>query len=766
MPPAVLELDQDWAFAYALSAPRSEFMCLDEALRAGVSFQAAQVPGNLELDLQRNDMLPDVFQGRNIALLRELEQAHVWYVCRFKALAVPGHIARLVFEGIDCCATIILNGEILGKTDNMLVEHVFDVTARLKGHNELLIHIHPALLAAKQYDYPPNVGAFVTSYDALHVRKAPHMYGWDIMPRALSAGLWRPVSLRFTPIERIETVYLETAHLEADRQRADLLLKYRVRTQGTVHDLYELKIEGSCGDSSFLETIQLFSDAGRQGFPVAEPKLWWPNGYGSADLYKVRVSLVKNDLVLDSREFDLGIRTVRLERTSVTDAAGSGAFCFHVNGERVFAKGSNWVPLDAFHSRDAGRTEAVLDLAVAAHCNMLRCWGGNVYESDRFFELCDARGLMVWQDFAMACAVYPQDESFQGRIADEALKVVRRLRQHASLVLWAGDNECDAAHQWFGQGDPNQNVLTRRVLPEVLRQEDPGRPYLPSSPYMDEKGYAAGEAYLPENHLWGPRGYYKADYYQSALCHFASEIGYHGCPDPESIRQFISPDYVWPYTNNPEWNLHSTAPVPGIPVFGPENGRVELMASQVRALFGTVPDTLEDFAFASQATQGEAMKTFIEMFRGGKWRRTGIIWWNLMDGWPQFSDAVVDYYFRKKLAYHFITRAQQHVAVMIQEPAGGKQWVVAANDTLNDLPLHYTVTDIESGLAVADGEATALANQTTPLVEIPHDASAQCFYLITWSSDEIKGVNHYLAGAAPFDLEQYRAWTTKAGVLA
>ena len=763
--PLEMELCEGWFFSHTLSDPGREFMDLEEAQRAGLVFHEARVPGNLELDLQRLDRLPEPFQGMNIVRLRELEYAHVWYACRFSARPMPDHRAQLVFEGIDCCAAIILNGELLGEVDNMLVEHAFDVTELLRRDNELLVHILPARLAAKAYDYPPNLGAFATSFDALHVRKAPHVYGWDIMPRALSAGLWRPVSLRFLPPERIETTYLETAQIDADRQRADLVLKYLINTKGTVHDQYQLRLEGTCGDSHFLETVPAFSDAGLHRFSVDQPRLWWPNGYGTPNLYRVRVTLLKCDVVLDIREFDLGVRTVRLERTSVTDETGGGEFCFHINGERVFAKGSNWVPLDAFHSRDLERTEAVLDLAVEAQCNILRCWGGNVYESERFFTLCDAKGLMVWQDFAMACAVYPQDEGFQRRIADEARKVVRRLRQHPSLILWAGDNECDAAYGWFGQGDPNRNVLTRRVLPEVLQQEDPGRPYLPSSPYMDEEAYRAGENYLPENHLWGPRGYYKAAYYRSALCHFASEIGYHGCPAPESVRRFISPEHVWPYTDNPEWNLHSTSPVPGLPLFGAENARVELMANQIREFFGQIPETLEDFSFASQATQAEAKKTFIEMFRAGKWRRTGIIWWNLMDGWPQFSDAVVDYYFRKKLAYHFITRSQQHLCVMIQEPNGATQAVVAANDTLNDIRLKYAVSDIGGGEVVACGEAVATANQTTPLAEIPYETAGQRCYLIEWSSETGGGRNHYLAGTPPFDLEEYREWLRRACLL-
>lgn len=760
-----LDLNGAWSFAWSPEAPAQEFASLAAAQASGLEFHEARVPGNFELDLERLGLLPDPFFGMNIAQLRDWEFTHVWYTRRFSIGETPEGTAELVLEGIDCCASIFLNGELLGRTDNMLVEHVFDVTGRLHNENEIFIYILPARLSARQYEYPPNVGSDFSSFDSLYIRKAPHMYGWDIMPRALSAGLWRPVSLRFRPVERIEQVYIHTIGITPDHQRAELRIHYRIHANALTKATYGLRVEAQCGDSTVREDIYVFSEAGLHNFAVRAPKLWWPDGSGEPNLYAVRLTLLKDGHALDARQFNFGIRTVRLERTSVTDAEGRGEFCFYINDERIFAKGSNWVPLDAFHSRDLERTERVIDMAVAAHCNILRCWGGNVYESDRFFELCDARGLMVWQDFAMACAMYPQDQEFQGRLAAEAAKVARRLRQHACLILWAGDNECDQSYNWLDQGDPNRNALTRRVLPGVLQREDPYRPYLPSSPYIDETAYRTGQDYIPENHLWGPRGYFKAEYYQSALCHFASEIGYHGCPSPESIRRFISPERIWPRTDNPEWNLHSTMPVPGHPPFGAENMRVELMANQVRELFGIVPDTLEDFAFASQATQAEAKKFFIERFRGTKWRRTGIIWWNLMDGWPQFSDAVVDYYFAKKLAYHYIARAQQHLALMMREPEGAEQALVAVNDTRRDLAFSYRVSDIETGDEMADGETTAPANCAVTLTTIACPEGVQRCYLLEWQSELGAGRNHYLLGKAPFDLLQYRTWMTKAGLL-
>lgn len=757
-----IELDGAWSFAYS-DDPQliSNYTTFDDLAHSGLSMHPCSVPGNFELDLQAIGEIEEPFYGSNIVGLTRYEHSHIWYTRRFHATARPGHDALLTFEGLDCYAEIFLNGKLLGTTDNMLIEHVFNVTEQLIGDNELVVHILPANVMAKQYPYPPQVAGWEHSYESLYVRKAPHMYGWDIMPRVVSAGIWRPVTLRYRPLERLEEVYLTTNRIADDNSTADLHFHYKVRTAGGAQDTYAMSITGECGESVLTESFPLYFDNGKADFSVKNPALWWPKGYGEANLYQVTVGLLKNGTEIDRFSFTLGIRTIELRRTSVAKFDGDGEFCFLVNGEKIFIRGTNWVPLDAYHSRDYSRIAAAVDLIDQAQCNAIRCWGGNVYEHDRFYELCDEKGILIWQDFTMACFVYPQDEDFCTRLATEVHKVVKRLRQHACIALWAGDNECDVAYAWNHKGNPNRNVLTRQIIPAVLREEDAERPYLPSSPCVDEEGYAIGEHFLPENHLWGPRNYFKTPFYKDSLCLFASEIGYHGCPAPESLRQFLTPERVWPYQNNEEWILHCTSPVPGVTHF---DYRVELMAKQIRELFGAVPETVEGFAFASQATQAEADKFFIELFRGAKWRRTGIIWWNMIDGWPQLSDAVVDYYFRKKLAYEVITRVQQPVCVMLREPEAGHQQIVAANDTRESYPIHYTITDADSGEVVAQGDGVADANATTLLGSIPYADTHQRFYLIEWQSTAGTGRNHYLAGEPPFDLAQYDTWMRKAGL--
>jgi len=497
-------------------------------------------------------------------------------------------------------------------------------------------------------------------------------------------------------------------------------------------------------------------------FTVYRPKLWYTNNRGDANLYNVTLSLLKNLFEIDRCEFTHGIRTVELKRTSVTTSLGEGEFVFIVNDEKVFIKGSNHVPADAFHSRDKERLPRIMELADDLNINMIRCWGGNVYEDKLFYDECDRRGMLVWQDFTMACAIYPQDEGFQNIIKCEAEKVVKRLRQHPCIALWAGDNECDQlSRMWLrNKIDPNDNVLTRKILPEVIRIHDGSRPYIASSPFVDEIAVDHDDAYHTEYHLWGPRDYYKSLFYINSLCHFVSEIGYHGCPSVESIKKFISPDKLWPCLDNEEWILHCTSPIPEAHTY---DYRVKLMLDQINETFSESPDNLEDFSLASQIVQGEAKKFFIELFRTHKWRRTGILWWNLIDGWPQFSDAVVDYYFEKKLAYYYIKNSQQHVCVMLKEPSDWVQKIVVSNDTPTDACISVTIKDIDTNEIVFERDVTAPADSTTEIGDIRFLRSKQRFFIIEWTGQH-SGTNHYLAGNPPFDLCIYRNWLLKSNL--
>ncbi len=746
-----ISLNGQWSFAY--DDTDRQFSAINDVKESGLPVYNAIVPGNFELDLQANGIIDDPFYGMNIVDLTQYEKCHIWYFRTFTVNDFNGYKAELVFEGLDCIADVYLNGELICSYDNMLIEQISDASKYLNDINEILIHIKPAVLEAAKYNYPPLLeGIYNNNLPSLYVRKAPHMYGWDIMPKAVSAGIWRPVYIRFKTHEHIDSLFLETKSIASDRKTALLTLYYQMQITDLHSAKYEIEVKGKCGDSEFNNKAPVTFNAGRLNIHTENPMLWWPKGRGDANLYEISVILYKDGAAIDSSSFKHGIRTVKLNRTSITNAYGTGEFCFIVNGEKVFVLGTNWVPADVYHSRDIMRLPEMLELVDDIGCNMIRCWGGNVYENDLFYDFCDKHGIMIWQDFAMACGIYPQDNEFSKRLSIEVRSVVKRLRKHPSIVLWSGDNECDLFWCEYGK-DPNQNILTRKVIPDVLKEEDWTRPYLPSSPYVDETAYNNGLVDMSEDHLWGPRDYYKGDYYSNSNAHFASEIGYHGSPSPESIRKFISPEKVWHYSSNSEWILHSTSPIPGINLY---DYRVELMAKQIRELFGEVPDNINDFTFASQISQLEAKKFFIEKFRSEKWRRAGIIWWNLIDGWPQFSDAVVDYYFSKKLSYNAIKIAQTPVLPILKEPHDGIQELVICNDTRFDIEAVYRISDADTCEVYAEGAANSRKDSVTSITNLQYKPDEQIFYVIDWNYNNIAYRSHYLAGKTPFDLMTYK----------
>ena len=753
---STIDLNGVWSFAYSIAAPQHALTSSADAEQAGLPVYPCTVPGNFELDLIASGLVEgDPFYSTNIVDLRRFEKCHVWYFRSFPAPDLTNARAELAFQGIDCCAEVFLNGDSLGATDNMLIEHRFDVTERLKAVNKVAVHLRPVVEEARKYPYPPAVWSQGHNMEGAYIRKAPHGYGWDIMPRALSAGLWRPVTLEISPAEGIETLYLANRSVREDLTAAELVLSYKLRLPDVPPNLYEIRLDAQCGSSSFQATHPVLFGSGHLSVSVPQPQLWWPRGRGEANLYTVTVTLRKEGREIDRKTFRHGIRSVALERSASTDVEGSGEFRFVVNHEPVFIHGTNWVPADAYHSRDAARIPQILALVDDLGCNMIRCWGGNVYEDDTFFDFCDEKGILVWQDFALACTVYPQDAEFCGRLAVEARSVIKRLRRHACLALWAGDNECD---EFFLMSpvplDPGGNVLTRKVLPDVLRDEDPFRPYLPSSPYISKEVLERGPASMPEAHLWGARDDYKSGAYQDTASHFVSEIGFHGCPSPASVRKFISPESVWPYWDNPEWILHSTSPIPGVNL---SDYRVELMAKMVRKMFGTVPGNLEDFSFASQACQAEGLKHFIEFFRSEKWRRTGVIWWNVMDGWPQFSDAVVDYYFDRKLAYDFIKRTQSPLCLLGRE-SDGLLRVFVSNDSRREEQVRYQVKEFGTETIIAAGDLVARADSAALIDQLDYPAQKPGFLVITWQSESSTGVNHLVCGSAPYALDTYRSW--------
>ncbi len=710
----------------------------------------AKVPGNLEIDLQRAGRIEDPFFGQNPLKMQALESLHMFYGRKFEYYRTAGTVPILTFEGLDTVAEIFLNGQPVGSCENMLITQTFVLADVKEGENDLVVHIIPACIAARGRKMSALSNALKYDYESLRLRKAASMFGWDIMPRIVSGGIYRPVYIEDRPEEALKQVYLMTSRVSAEDRTAELILFYEADVKGDDISEYRVTLRGRCGDSVFEASDRLWYTAGKLFIHLEDAKLWWPKGYGEQPLYDVEVIIARNGELIDTWKTRTGIRTVALERTALTDQFLGGKFQFYVNEKKIFVLGTNFVPLDALHSRDRERLPKVMALLEDSGCNTIRCWGGGVYEDDYLYDFCDEKGILIWQDFMMACGTYPVDSEFCEIMKEESEFIIRRLRQHPSLLLWSGDNECDMG---AFKKNPSGNKITRDIIPTVAEYEDPVRPFLPSSPFVDKEAEGYPEEYLPENHLWGPRDYYKSNYYRNSLCSFASEIGYHGCPCRESMEEFLPADKLWPWQGNDDWMVHASSMELGSS--GDFNYRIKLMADQIKEMFGQVPDNLDDFILASQISQAEAKKFFIELFRTGQPKRTGIIWWNLIDGWPQFSDAVVDYYFRKKLAYYYIKQVQQPVLLSVREPENWSLEMVAVNDTDETIALEYTVTELTAGETVCMGKAS-VPKGIKHLINIPYSQGEKKMYMMQWEYNKGTGRNHYLAGNPPFSLQEYR----------
>ena len=752
------------AFAHARDCRGRQISCIADIDASGFDTVPAAVPGNFELDLVRAGKLADPYFSTNTLALQALEDVHLWYYTTF---SLDRADQKLHFGGIDTFADIYVNGALTATTDNMFLP--CDVAKYLRvGENELVVHIRPTMQEARRYDIPALCFALPYNYSSLYIRKAAHMFGWDIMPRIVSGGLWKPVTLEPLRADALREVYFCTSSIDRERRMAHMRVCLNATLSGDFCTEYSVRVHGACGDSRFDVRQVLWNHGYQFNFDIPDCRLWWPKNYGAPDLYDTVVELWRGEELCDRRKLSVGVRTVELVLSDSTPER-VGDFCFCVNGKRIFVLGTNWVPLDAFHSRDEERLDRALALLDDLGCNAVRCWGGNVYESDRFYDFCDRHGILVWQDFAMGCAAYPEDEEFLARLVREVTYQIKRLRNHPSLALFAGDNECDGARrQWSGfLRDPNENRITRELLPRLVRTHGFTVPYLPSSPYISEHAHKSGLP-LPENHLWGPRDDFKGKYYRGAVCRFASETGYQGIPSPASLRRFLAhPETIFEEgtaTPTAEYIVHAASPEAR-----PDAKyayRIGLTVRQIATLFGKVEDNFDDLLRQSQISQAEALKYFIEKFRLRKGECTGIIWWNLLDGWPQVSDAIVDYYFCKKLAYHYVRRSQAPVCLMFDEPTDGALTLYAVNDLGRDVTLHFTLTEVFSDTPVASGTVTARADASLPVLRLPAPGEGvRKFYRIEWTDDEgARGFNHFATALRGSDYAAYYAALRACGM--
>ena len=603
----------------------------------------ADIPGTVYTDLLNAGLIDDPFYADNENRLQWIADADWLYETVFE---IPDEVRKsrsilLVFDGLDTVADIYLNGERLGRTANMFRRISFEIDNKIRpAENILKIQFTSARLYARKIQRPIHQFPSARNTERVFVRKAQYSSGWDWGPAFPTAGIWRPAYILGCDRIRIDTVRTDTLSVGGKTAK----VRIKVAVTGTTQPGDKIRVSLANVKHEFSEEKHLTADQVYDiNLKVTDPDLWWPNGLGEPNLYQLGILLTdRKGNILDRRMYKTGIRTIRLQ---LEDDAKE-TFRFLVNDQVVFAKGANWIPADSFLSRVKEKDyRFLLTLARDANMNMIRVWGGGVYEADVFYEICDELGLMIWQDFMFACAAYPDDEKFLAEILSEIEQNIYRLQHHPALVIWCGNNE----NEWIwyrddcgDQKDMPGFTIFHELIPAILKNLDPLRPYRPTTPFGEEpdpNDFASGN-----RHAWDIWSYW-VDYTEVVKdnSHFVTEFGFQA-PAAFSTLAGAIPD--------PELRPHAR-------LFEFHNKQEEGAERLTRFLAGHLPLTteIERYIYLTQLNQGLALKTCLEHWRLNWPVTNGSIVWQLNDCWPVTSWALIDYSGLPKLAYYFVRRA-------------------------------------------------------------------------------------------------------------
>lgn len=664
----------------------------------------APVPGSVHDALLAAGLLPDAHHAYN-----ERDQMWVgdrtWIYSRDVHLAedfLAHHHADLIAEGLDTFCEIRINGETLARTDNMLRPWRFPAKHLLRpGTNTIELRFSPASEAMRHGTAKRHLPAW-NEFEPHHtwgpvgrgyVRKQACQFGWDWGPQCPSAGPWLPIRFEAWSLARIADWRLEQTHLPSGDVRIAIYTKPNTGTDLAIRAT--LSLHGK----EVARIEEPFWGGHEWNFTLAEPALWWPNGMGNQPLYNLSIQLLAPDgTLLDSRCARIGLRHLELVRQP--DSFGR-SFFFLANGRPFFAKGSNWIPLDAHPSAQNLEPRYRRDLlsAKAAHMNMLRVWGGGYFSHDAFYDLCDELGILVWQDLMFGCGTYPTwDETFLESVRQETALQARRLRHHACLACWCGNNELEMgfADAAWKANDPAKKAIGKmawasylelfeRVLPSALALADPTTPYLRGSPHSaPEDGRDGNSPRSGDFHLWevwftsAP-----CETYRKNLHRFLSEFGFQSFPDAAHLKAF-APDKETLSLESP-WLAYRQHSQPG-------NARI---AEIVADWFGknAVASDFPVFCTLSQIAQGLTLKTGIEFWRTLFPRCGGTTYWQINDRWAAPTWATLDHAGRWKASHHLARAFFSPLLVIGIEDAPQRTIrAVIANDLPHLVPGRFTLT--------------------------------------------------------------------------
>jgi beta-mannosidase len=671
-------------------------------------------PGDIYLALHAAGRIPHPFAAENEAACAWVKDREWWWRTRFAALP-PRTDERvvMVLEGLDTFATVWVNGVDVGVTSNMFLERRIDISAILRAEplNDVIVRFSPPALmvANKHMETWPIIADPIRESKRNFIRKAQFGWGWDWGPRLPTVGIWRPVRIERECIAGITDVRFETLAIGAEARVAVTVTVDAFRPAPLDASIMLTDADGRVAASAAVNP----AGEARVELRVEHPRLWWTSEFGEASLYTLTVTLSSGGRELARHERRVGIRTITLDTSADPEEPGCHFFRFVLNGVPIFARGANWVPASSFVGAltPLNYTE-LLDRAAAANMNMMRVWGGGIYEHDAFYEECDRRGLLVWQDFMFACAPYPEHESdFVDSVREEIAWQIRRLRSHACLALWCGNNEGDAVQAFMNRLTGKQepflgDLYIHAIMPQTLATLDPATPYWPGSPNggPSHNSMRAGDVHnwtvwhglppTPDDVPVGtfdhsPEGVAYSRYAED-MSRFVSEFGIQSAPALATLARWMRPETM---------ELGSASFLNRVK--DQPKDKVNAMLLPVTGL----PETLQQYVDFTQVVQAEGLKFGIEHYRRRKPHCSGTLLWQYNDCWPGISWSIIDHDGVAKPSWYAVRRAYAPVMASFKALKDGTVELWVANDSL--APVDFTakialVTFVGSTLSMTD----------------------------------------------------------------
>jgi beta-mannosidase len=682
-----------------------------------ITWLSATVPGTVHTDLLANKKITDPFYRNNEKELQWIDKADWEYKTQFTAgnLLLAKDRIELAFDGLDTYADVYLNGEKILQADNMHRSWKINVKEKVKsGANELRIYFHsPVNKVMPVYDslgytIPVSNNDQAEKRVSVFTRKAGYHYGWDWGPRFVTSGIWRPVTLWGWNEINIADIFIRQQALTAQKA----MLEANVELTATADGVKTLEVV-TAEDHRLLVKKEVLLYKGKNNLSVSflleHPELWWPNGMGKQKLYTFTVMLkdAAGKLIAE-KSIRRGLREIELVQES--DNKGR-SFYFRVNGRPVFMKGANYIPQDNFlPAVTRERYEHIIQSAAASNMNMLRVWGGGIYQNDLFYDLCDEKGILVWQDFMFACSLWPPFESLKQNIYEEATENIKRLRNHPSIALWCGNNE---VVQFFNSGfwgqvgktwhtakdsaalfDTYKDIF-HRILPAAVKACDNERPYWSTSPGADNYSMDfVPNRMTGDMHYWGVwGGTDKIEAYNTNVPRFMSEYGFQSFPEMATVKTFA---------DSTDYNINSAVMVSHQRSNRGNAGILEYMKD-----WFTIPENFGRFLYVGQLLQAEAIKVAIEAHRRAKPYCMGSLFWQIDDCWPAASWSSIDYYGRWKALQYQARRSFSNLLIS----------TIETNDSLRIYLVSDSIKAITGTLEVrlVDFSGKTLKQLSTPV---------------------------------------------------